>query len=54
MKISIITVCFNAEDTIADTIQSVLSQDYEDVEYIIVDGKSTDRTLEIIQSHQKE
>lgn len=53
MKISIITVCFNAEDTIADTIQSVLSQDYEDVEYIIVDGKSTDRTLEIIQSHQK-
>ena len=53
MKISIITVCFNAEDTIADTIQSVLSQDYEDIEYIIVDGKSTDRTLEIIQSHQK-
>ena len=53
MKISIITVCFNAEDTISDTIQSVLSQDYEDVEYIIVDGKSTDRTLEIIQSKQK-
>ena len=50
MKISIITVCYNAEDTISDTIQSVLSQDYEDVEYIIVDGKSTDRTLEIIQS----
>ena len=53
MKISIITVCFNAEDTISDTIQSVLSQDYEDVEYIIVDGKSTDRTLKIIQSKQK-
>ena len=50
MKISIITVCYNAEDTICDTIQSVLSQDYKDVEYIIVDGKSTDRTLEIIQS----
>ncbi len=50
MKISIITVCYNAEDTINDTIQSVLSQDYKDVEYIIVDGKSTDRTLEIIQS----
>ena len=50
MKISIITVCYNAEDTIGDTIQSVLSQDYKDVEYIIVDGKSTDRTLEIIQS----
>ena len=50
MKISIITVCYNAEDTISDTIQSVLTQDYKDVEYIIVDGKSTDRTLEIIQS----
>ena len=50
MKISIITVCYNAEDTISDTIESVLSQDYKDVEYIIVDGKSTDRTLEIIQS----
>tara|TARA_Y100001954_G_scaffold83823_1_gene92029 strand:+ start:1808 stop:2551 length:744 start_codon:yes stop_codon:yes gene_type:complete len=50
VKISIITVCYNAEDTIGDTIQSVLSQDYKDVEYIIVDGKSTDRTLEIIQS----
>ena len=50
MKISIITVCYNAEDTISDTIQSVLSQDYEDVEYIIIDGKSTDRTLEIIQA----
>ena len=50
MKISIITVCYNSEETINDTIQSVLSQDYKDVEYIIVDGKSTDRTLEIIQS----
>ena len=50
MKISIITVCYNAEDTISDAIQSVLTQDYKDVEYIIVDGKSTDRTLEIIQS----
>ncbi len=52
MKISIITVCYNAEDTINDTIQSVLSQDYKDLEYIIVDGKSTDRTLEIIKSYQ--
>lgn len=51
MKISIITVCLNSEITIEETIQSVLSQDYPDIEYIIVDGKSTDRTLEIINKY---
>ena len=51
MKISIITVCFNSEKTIEDTIQSVLSQNYPDIEYIIVDGASTDSTLNIIDKY---
>lgn len=52
VKISIITSCFNREATIGQTIESVLSQDYEDIEYIIVDGASKDRSLEIINSYQ--
>jgi len=52
MKISIITVSYNSSATIRDTIESVLSQTYPDFEYILVDGKSTDDTLAIIQSYQ--
>lgn len=48
MKVSIITVCFNSEKTISDTIRSIAIQDYPDIEHIIVDGGSTDDTLEII------
>lgn len=51
MVISIITVVFNGESTIKDTIESVLGQDYPNIEYIIVDGQSTDRTIEIVQSY---
>lgn len=49
--ISIITVCFNSESTIEDTIKSVLSQDYDDLEYIIIDGGSLDGTLQIIDKY---
>ena len=54
MLISIITVCYNAEQTISKTIESVLSQTYRDIEYIIIDGASKDRTLEIAESYRKE
>lgn len=52
MKVSIITPCLNSEKTIRDTIESVLKQTYKNIEYIIVDGGSTDSTIEIIKSYQ--
>jgi glycosyltransferase involved in cell wall biosynthesis len=48
MKISIVTVCLNAEKTIAPTIESVVSQDYRNFEHVIIDGGSTDKTLNIL------
>ncbi len=48
MKFSIITICRNAEDTVRSAVQSVLSQSFPDVEYLIIDGASTDRTAEQI------
>ena len=50
-KISIITVCFNSGDTIRDTIESVLAQDYPHVEYIVIDGGSSDATLGILDEY---
>ena len=49
MLISIVTVCFNSESTIGDTLKSVESQNYESIEHIIVDGNSSDNTLDIVK-----
>ena len=49
MKISIITVCFNNASTLRDTMRSVLGQTHPDMEYIVVDGASTDGTVSILR-----
>ncbi len=51
--ISIITIVFNGEKYLEETIGSVIDQDYSDIEYIIVDGGSTDGTIEIIKKYDK-
>jgi len=51
LKISIITVSYNSAETIKDTIESILSQDYENIEYIIIDGGSTDNTVDIVKKY---
>lgn len=54
MKISIITVAFNAAHTIVDTLESVAAQTHPEIEHIVVDGTSTDGTLEIIERYEKD
>ena len=52
MKVTIITVCYNRAGTIRNAIESVLAQTYLDIEYIVVDGGSTDGTREIINEYR--
>ena len=51
IRVSIITVCRNSAGTIRETIESVLGQDYADLEYIVIDGASTDETPAIIREY---
>ena len=50
-RISVVTVCYNAAEFIETTLRSVLNQDHEDLEYIVIDGGSTDGTQEIIERY---
>lgn len=52
--VSIITVTFNAEQFLEKTIQSVISQTYPNIEYLLIDGQSTDGTLEIIKKYESQ
>ena len=52
-KISIITVAFNSSKTIKGTIESIISQDYNNIEYLIIDGGSTDGTMDIVKSYSE-
>jgi len=53
MKVSIITVTLNSQNHLEECIQSVIAQDHPDIEYIIVDGKSVDETLPIVQKYKE-
>lgn len=53
LKVSIITSCYNRKQTISQAIESVLEQDYPNIEYIIIDGASTDNSLDIINQYKE-
>src|SRR5688500_9385193 len=52
MKVSLITVTLNSEKFLEDCINSIRRQDYKDIEHIVIDGGSTDGTLDIIHRHK--
>ena len=51
LKVSIVTITYNSEKTLEETIESVLSQSYKNIEYIIIDGNSSDKTIEIVKKY---
>lgn len=53
-KLSIVTICFNNKENLKETIRSVVSQSFDDYEYIIIDGGSSDGSVDIIKEHAKD
>jgi glycosyltransferase involved in cell wall biosynthesis len=53
MKVSIITATYNRAGTLRDTLESVLQQDYPNIEHIVIDGASTDNTLEVVAAYKR-
>jgi glycosyltransferase involved in cell wall biosynthesis len=51
LKVSVITVCRNSAATIRDTLESIAAQDHPDLEHLVIDGASTDGTIEIVRAH---
>ncbi len=51
IRLSIITICYNASSVIIPTLQSVASQNYKEIEYIVIDGASTDRTIRLVETY---
>ena len=54
IRVTIITVCYNAGDSLKETIRSVLKQTFKEYEYLIIDGKSSDRSMDIIQEYKND
>ena len=52
MKVTIITITYNSAATLEDTLRSVVNQDYPNIEYLIIDGKSKDNTLQIVDKYK--
>lgn len=52
IKISIVTICYNSAATIEETIKSVLAQNYSNLDYVIIDGASTDSTMDIVNRYR--
>ena len=54
LKISVITIAYNCESEIEDTIRSVVNQTYQNKEYIIIDGASTDKTMSVVNRYKNQ